>query len=195
MQEQLVHLKTGDADSVLPHFSEKFPEYIAHQRKELATLLQPEGSKYARYTLAAASRAFLDIVGARPLLDCRPKDLQEFARVLARVPANHAKLQRFARLTLREAADANDGLDKPYRTLGAETIRRQYVGPIKYGFEWMCGDERAFSPLASRGCEHRKAHSQAGIATQSPLHRRWPCAPWHGSAPGRTRGGSPMAQG
>src|SRR3546814_865953 len=53
VQEQLALLKAGAADPVLPLFSEEFPKYIAHQRKELATPLEPEGSKYARYTLAA----------------------------------------------------------------------------------------------------------------------------------------------
>jgi len=149
VQEHLALLKPGATDPVLPLFSEDFPKYVARQRKQLATDLEPEGSKYAKYTVPRAGKAFLEVIGDRPLMEYRPQDLEEFAFVLAGVPANHAKLQRFARLSLREAAAANKGLDKPYRTLAGETIRRQYLAPIKYGFEWMCNQHRVISPLAT----------------------------------------------
>src|SRR3546814_6516751 len=116
VQQQLALLKPGATDPELPHFSENFPKYVARQRKQLATDLHPEGSPYAVYTLPAASKAFLELIGDRPLMDYRPQDLEEFAFVLAGVPATRAKLQRFARLTYSEAAEVNKGLDKPYRS-------------------------------------------------------------------------------
>lgn len=126
----------------MPLFSEEFPAFLARKRKD------NPNSKYTRYTLPTAAKAWTEVVGDRPLLDYRPKDLQEFAWALARVPTNHSKLERFKRLSLRDAGDMNAGLKKPYPTLTSTTIRRQYASPIKSALGWICQQRLLRSPLA-----------------------------------------------
>src|SRR3546814_291970 len=119
LQAQLATLSQGAAAAApsLPRFSEDFPRYLARKQKDL-----PD-SKFARYTLPAAAAAFIEVVGDRPLDAYRRKGLEEFAWVLARVPANRAKLQRFARLGYREAGDANAELKRSEeRRVGKECV-------------------------------------------------------------------------
>ena len=132
----------GPEPEHLPLFSELSPEFEAEKMKELPN------NTYSRYAVPAALAAWLEICGDRPLLDYRPKDLSEFARVLARVPSNKAKQRRFADLSYREAAEANAGLRKPGPTLSVTSIRRQYVGPVQQAFAWLCAEHRVESPLA-----------------------------------------------
>lgn len=130
-QEQLVAKLASEAKPepapTLPLFSEAFPGYLEEQVKSL-----PD-SKVSGYTLPAARDAFIEIVGDKPILDYTPNALTAFARVLAGVPVNKAKLRRFADLTFEEAAAHNAGLAKPFPTLSVTTITQQYVVPVKGG--------------------------------------------------------------
>ncbi|MEE1657894.1 hypothetical protein VB618_16965 [Microvirga sp. CF3062] len=90
------------------------------------------GGERSRYAdrLDASFRAFIDIIGDKPLKDYLPGDLQTFATVLGRVPANRTKIRAFTGMSLREMADANDRLKEPRARL-AETAVEGYVAEIR----------------------------------------------------------------
>lgn len=79
--------------------------------------LDQGGTSASRYgeRVQQALAAFLEIVGDKPLRAYLPADVQEFANVLGRLPANRHKLKAFAGLTARKAADANDRLPPDQR--------------------------------------------------------------------------------
>lgn len=86
--------------------------------------LQDGDGRPNRYAdrLDAALRFFTEIVGDKPLKAYMPIDLQEFANVLGRIPQNMHKKRRFEGMTLREAADYNDGLPQPLPRLSQTTV-------------------------------------------------------------------------
>jgi integrase len=88
-----------------------------------------ERSRYAD-RLEASFRAFIDIIGDKPLKSYLPADIQAFATVLGRVPANRTKLRAFTGMSLREMADANDRLKDPRPRL-AETAVEGYVAEVR----------------------------------------------------------------
>jgi integrase len=87
--------------------------------------------------------------------------MEKFARLMARVPANKAKLRRFSEKSFKAAADENAGLRSPYPTLSQTTIVRQYFMPIKAAFAWMCKKHKILSPFAG---EKLKAPRGARLA-------------------------------
>ncbi len=90
------------------------------------------GGERSRYAdrLDASFRAFIDIIGDKPLKNYLPADLQTFATVLGRVPANRTKIRAFTGMSLREMADANDRLKDPRARL-AETAVEGYVAEVR----------------------------------------------------------------
>jgi len=88
-----------------------------------------ERSRYAD-RLDASFRAFIDVIGDKPLKDYLPSDLQTFATVLGRVPANRTKFRAFTGMSLREMADANDRLKAPHARL-AESAIEGYVAEVR----------------------------------------------------------------
>jgi len=125
----------------LPLLSKEAERYLTERRKD-----KPD-SNLTKYTLPAATAAFLQIIGDKPIDEYRAKDLKEFGRVLARVPANRAKIKRFSRMSYEKAGDLNAGLKEPFPTLTSTSIQRQYMSPIKSMFEWLCTDHLIRSPL------------------------------------------------
>ncbi|WP_414473565.1 hypothetical protein [Microvirga sp. M2] len=93
--------------------------------------LQGDGER-SRYAdrLDASLRAFIDIVGDKPLRQYLPSDLQTFATILGRVPANRTKIRTFAGMSLREMADANDRLKEPRSRLAVSAVEG-YVAEVR----------------------------------------------------------------
>ncbi|KRB61369.1 hypothetical protein ASE04_21095 [Rhizobium sp. Root708] len=74
--------------------------------------LKPTDKKGSRYQerLETTFAAWLDVIGDEPLSFYLPVHLQDFATVMARVPANRSKFPMFDGLTLREMGEKNDAL-------------------------------------------------------------------------------------
>lgn len=74
--------------------------------------MSPTDKKESRYQerLEATFAAWLDVIGDEPLQFYLPVHLQDFATVMARIPANRSKFAIFDGLTLREMGEKNDAL-------------------------------------------------------------------------------------
>jgi integrase len=86
--------------------------------------LEADGAKN-RYAdrLDNTAAAFIDVIGDKPLKSYLPVDLQTYANILGRIPKNRAKHKRFDGLSLREMADVNDGLAKPFPRLSKTSVQ------------------------------------------------------------------------
>ncbi len=86
--------------------------------------LEADGTKN-RYAdrLDNTVAAFIDVIGDKPLKSYLPVDLQRYANILGRIPKNRAKHKRFDGLSLREMADVNDGLAKPFPRLSKTSVK------------------------------------------------------------------------
>ncbi|MGX5722822.1 hypothetical protein ACWKW5_22465 [Shinella zoogloeoides] len=93
-----------------------------------------KSGKISRYDerLETTLNAFLDVVGDKPLNYYLPIHLQDFATVLARVPANRSKFPIFKGLTLREMGEKNSKLSPTLRkTCLSSTSISGYLLEIK----------------------------------------------------------------
>lgn len=133
VREQNQQLLQERESQLGPVFSECLQEYLDHKRQE-----KGRDHRYVEYTIPNSVAGFIDAVGDRRLGEYRERDLEEYGFLLARVPANKAKLRIFRDMSLREAADYNDGLRKPYATLAKNSILRGYLTPLRGCMDWLC---------------------------------------------------------
>ncbi|WP_062223257.1 hypothetical protein [Aureimonas sp. D3] len=124
--------------------------------------LDQGGTSASRYgeRVQQALAAFLEIVGDKPLRAYLPADVQEFANVLGRLPANRHKLKAFAGLTARKAADANDRLPPDQRRPPCPRLRSR-------------GTCRTSSPLGAP-LPPRCPACATSAPSRSPRHERRP---------------------
>lgn len=96
---------------------------VLDARKTATTPTDKDDSRYQE-RLEATFAAWLDVIGDEPLEFYLPVHLQDFATVMARIPANRSKFPIFDGLTLREMGDKNDALPTDQRKprLAASTI-------------------------------------------------------------------------
>ena len=83
------------------------------------------GGEKSRYAdrLDDTTSAFINVIGDKPLKSYMPADIQTYANVLGRIPKNRKKYRVFHGLSLREMADKNSKLIKPYPGLSETTIQ------------------------------------------------------------------------
>lgn len=98
-------------------------------------------------------RDFIEFAGDRPVNTYRYSDIQGFANVLARVPANYSKMEHLKHMTRAEAAAYNDRLPPARRmpTLTGTAIDANYVSPLRMFFRAMAAEHDFRSPLADVG--------------------------------------------
>lgn len=88
--------------------------------------LDPSDQDASRYEerLETSFAAFLEVVGDKPLSYYLPIHMQDFATVLARVPANRSKYPSFKGLTLKQMGDKNAKLppDQRKKCLSETTV-------------------------------------------------------------------------
>ncbi|WP_086994796.1 hypothetical protein [Rhizobium sullae] len=96
--------------------------------------LNPDDKDGTRYEerLETAFTAFLEVIGDKPLRYYLPIHMQDFATILARVPANRSKIKSFKGMTLKEMGEANSKLpaDQRRRCL-SETTVGSYLSEVK----------------------------------------------------------------
>ncbi|MBY3504023.1 site-specific integrase [Rhizobium laguerreae] len=82
--------------------------------------------------LEATFKAFLEIVGDKPISYYLPLHLQDFATALGRVPTNRSKYPIFKGLSLKQVIEKNDRVpeEKRVRRLSASTIK-SHISEIK----------------------------------------------------------------
>lgn len=95
-------------------------------------------------------RDFINFAGDKPVNAYRYSDFQQFANLLARVPANYVKDPRIRHMTREEAAMYNDSLPPARRldTLAATAIESNYLSPLRMFFRAMAAEHDFRSPLA-----------------------------------------------
>lgn len=98
----------------------------------------------------ARMKDFMAYAGDRPVNKYRFFDIQNFANLLARLPASYSTKAIFRTMSRQEAADYNANLpaakqDKP---LAGKTIEAGYLSPLTLFFKDMAAEHQFASPLA-----------------------------------------------
>ncbi|KAE8235102.1 hypothetical protein A4X03_0g9900, partial [Tilletia caries] len=96
-------------------------------------------------------RDFISYAGDKPINRYRYLEFQEFANLLAHVPASFSLKPEFKGMTQFEAAAHNRSLDplKRHKTLTGKTIESNYLSPLNMIFHDMCAHHGFRSPLAN----------------------------------------------
>lgn len=94
---------------------------------------------------------FIGYAGDKPINKYRYLEFQEFANLLAHVPASYSVKPEFRGMTQFEAAAHNDSLEpkKRHKTLTGKTIETNYLSPLNMIFHDMCAHHGFPSPLAN----------------------------------------------
>ncbi len=120
---------------------------------------------------------FISFAGDKPINRYRYLEFQEFANLLAHVPAKFSMKPEFKGMTQFEAAAHNRSLDprKREKTLTGKTIESNYLSPLNMIFHDMCAHHGFRSPLAnvSIRISHEARASTERLPIEVPELNKW----------------------
>lgn len=126
-----------------PLFSKCVDQFIRHKDKQLMR----DGVKSKEIAaLRQKIKAFIEIVGDKPIAKYNFADLSQFALDLSFLPERHTVDPRFANMSMTQAIDLNQRNKKKDRTLSKKTIATNYVGKVKTALRWLCSIHRVAYP-------------------------------------------------
>lgn len=115
-----------------PNFSALIDDYIEHKRTP-----DDSGRCYSNQSemqTRATFRLWLEIIGDRPVRDCKREDVGRFRKFLLKLPASHGKSS--VSVTALKAIEVNDALPAPKPTLTMKTARRHFSSLTQY-WKWL----------------------------------------------------------
>lgn len=126
-----------------PLFSKCVDQFIQHKRKQL--MRNGIESKEVK-SLQHKIKAFLEIIGDKPIASYNFADLSQFTLDLSYLPEYHNVDPRFANTSMKQAIELNRRYQKKFPTLSKKTINTNYVGKIKTALRWLCSIHRVAYP-------------------------------------------------
>lgn len=132
---------------------------------QAATRQHPKGDSW-EHKVTTVAALFDEYVGSAPIYKIDAKKIRGFVNEIQFMPV--AMTQRFPGLSLKEAIEANEALDKPYKVISPNTARDGYFSILR----WCFGHAVEIGAIPANPCtgiKIRGATKATGKRTRNPF--------------------------